>query len=308
MIRSHGASRDRPPRWITASTPSQAAAIAARSVTEARTTSSPGPASSGAMSSSRSTRPGRASLGRIRVPIPPAAPVISTVDNEAPAFLLLCPSHCVRSHIGGVRSGAARLHKSSYRSASVPCHQIRGRSPQDRVHFATSAPSLPTRTVILTCSASVHKCDYYSRMRTTDSALGRLDGLLFFPVTAFGADGSFDPPAYRTHVAARLADGPAAVFAACGTGEFPALAPGEYEDCIRVAAETARAAGAGCRWSPAPVMAPRSRSSTRARPSVPGRRAYWFSRPRDRRRPARADRALPGAGRGDAARPDPLPA
>ena len=82
-------------------------------------------------------------------------------------------------------------------------------------------------------------------MRTTDTALGRLDGLLFFPVTAFGADGSFDPSAYRTHVAARLADSPAAVFAACGTGEFGALAPGEYEDCVRVAVETARAAGGG---------------------------------------------------------------
>ena len=86
-------------------------------------------------------------------------------------------------------------------------------------------------------------------MRTTDTApntaLGRLDGLLFFPVTAFDAGGSLDPAAYRTHVAARLADGPAAVFAACGTGEFPALAPGEYEDCVRAAAETARAAGGG---------------------------------------------------------------
>src|SRR5258708_38957500 len=82
-------------------------------------------------------------------------------------------------------------------------------------------------------------------MRTTSAPLGRLDGLLFFPVTAFAADGSFDPEGYRAHVAARLADGPAAVFAACGTGEFPALAPGEYEDCVRVAAETSRAAGGG---------------------------------------------------------------
>lgn len=74
-------------------------------------------------------------------------------------------------------------------------------------------------------------------MRTTEVPLGRLDGLLFFPVTAFAPDGSFDPAAYRTHVEARLADGPAAVFAACGTGEFPALAPSEYEGCVRVAVE-----------------------------------------------------------------------
>jgi len=74
-------------------------------------------------------------------------------------------------------------------------------------------------------------------MRTTSSRLGRLDGLLFFPVTAFAPDGSFDPTGYRAHLAARLDDGPAAVFAACGTGEFPALAPTEYEACVRAAVE-----------------------------------------------------------------------
>jgi 5-dehydro-4-deoxyglucarate dehydratase len=67
----------------------------------------------------------------------------------------------------------------------------------------------------------------------------RLDGLLFFPLTAFAADGSFDPAGYRTHLEARLADHPAAVFAACGTGEFAALSPREYEACLRVAVETA---------------------------------------------------------------------
>jgi 5-dehydro-4-deoxyglucarate dehydratase len=67
----------------------------------------------------------------------------------------------------------------------------------------------------------------------------RLDGLLFFPVTAFTEDGAFDPEGYRVHLEARLADRPAAVFAACGTGEFGALAPGEYEECLRVAVETA---------------------------------------------------------------------
>jgi len=88
-------------------------------------------------------------------------------------------------------------------------------------------------------------------MRTTRSPLGRLDGLLFFPVTAFAADGSFDPAGYRAHVAARLADGPAAVFAACGTGEFPALAPGEYELCVRAAVEAVAEAARGA----VPVLA-----------------------------------------------------
>lgn len=80
-------------------------------------------------------------------------------------------------------------------------------------------------------------------MRTPQSPLGRLDGLLFFPVTAFAPDGSFDPAGYREHVGARLAAGPAAVFAACGTGEFSALAPAEYEQCVRVAVEEARSSG-----------------------------------------------------------------
>lgn len=66
-----------------------------------------------------------------------------------------------------------------------------------------------------------------------------LDGLLFFPVTAFAPDGSFDPGAHRAHLDARLDDGPAAVFAACGTGEFPALAPAEYQRCVSVAVDAA---------------------------------------------------------------------
>jgi 5-dehydro-4-deoxyglucarate dehydratase len=67
----------------------------------------------------------------------------------------------------------------------------------------------------------------------------RLDGLLFFPVTAFDADGRFAPGGYREHVEARIADGPGAIFAACGTGEFPALAPDEYELCVRTAVAAA---------------------------------------------------------------------
>ena len=69
-----------------------------------------------------------------------------------------------------------------------------------------------------------------------------LDGLLFFPVTAFDADGRFATGPYREHVEARLADAPGAIFAACGTGEFPALAPGEYELVVGEAVRAAEAA------------------------------------------------------------------
>ena len=76
-------------------------------------------------------------------------------------------------------------------------------------------------------------------MPPSPAPIRRLDGLLFFPVTAFAADGSFAADAYHEHVRARLADGPGGVFAACGTGEFPALAPEEYGRCIRAAVAAA---------------------------------------------------------------------
>ena len=85
----------------------------------------------------------------------------------------------------------------------------------------------------------------------------RLDGLLFFPVTAFDQGGAFEPGAYRAHVEARLESGPGAVFAACGTGEFPALAPAEYERCVTTAVQAAEAASrrvpvmAGCGYGTA---------------------------------------------------------
>lgn len=65
----------------------------------------------------------------------------------------------------------------------------------------------------------------------------RLDGLLFFPVTAFTADGGLDLAVLRAHVRARLDDGAAAVFAACGTGEYHALDLDEYEAVIAAAVE-----------------------------------------------------------------------
>lgn len=64
-------------------------------------------------------------------------------------------------------------------------------------------------------------------------------GPLFFPVTAYGPDGSVDLDVYREHVRRGVEAGAAAVFACCGTGEFHALTPEEFEACVRVAVDTA---------------------------------------------------------------------
>ncbi|MEU0678526.1 5-dehydro-4-deoxyglucarate dehydratase [Streptomyces albogriseolus] len=75
-------------------------------------------------------------------------------------------------------------------------------------------------------------------------------GPLFFPVTAYGPDGAVDLAAYRLHVRSGVEAGAAAVFACCGTGEFHALTPEEFEACVRAAVEAAEGrvpvvAGAG---------------------------------------------------------------
>jgi 5-dehydro-4-deoxyglucarate dehydratase len=67
--------------------------------------------------------------------------------------------------------------------------------------------------------------------------LGIPGGPLFFPVTAYGRDGSVDLDTYRAHVRRGVETGAAAVFACCGTGEFHALAPEEFEACVRAAVE-----------------------------------------------------------------------
>ncbi|MFV2120197.1 5-dehydro-4-deoxyglucarate dehydratase [Streptomyces sp. Act-28] len=67
----------------------------------------------------------------------------------------------------------------------------------------------------------------------------RLDGLLFFPVTAYRPDGSLDLDAFRAHVREGVEHGAAAVFACCGTGEFHALDPDEYRACVAAAVEEA---------------------------------------------------------------------
>lgn len=72
---------------------------------------------------------------------------------------------------------------------------------------------------------------------TSPALAERLDGLLFFPVTAFGPDGGLDLDAFRAHVRAGVDAGAAAVFACCGTGEFHALTPEEFGACVRAAVE-----------------------------------------------------------------------
>ncbi|HEY2794196.1 MAG TPA: 5-dehydro-4-deoxyglucarate dehydratase [Micromonosporaceae bacterium] len=63
------------------------------------------------------------------------------------------------------------------------------------------------------------------------------DGLLFFPVTAFDRRGGLNLDAYRQHVRDRLAAGPTAIFAACGTGEFFSLDLDEFTACVEVAVQ-----------------------------------------------------------------------
>lgn len=60
-----------------------------------------------------------------------------------------------------------------------------------------------------------------------------LRGLLAFPLTPFTNDGALALDALREHVELLLDTSCAAIFVACGTGEFFSLAPKEYEDVVR---------------------------------------------------------------------------
>ncbi|MFF4617374.1 5-dehydro-4-deoxyglucarate dehydratase [Nonomuraea jabiensis] len=62
----------------------------------------------------------------------------------------------------------------------------------------------------------------------------RLDGVLFFPVTPFNADGDLAEPTLARHVADGVAAGAGGVFAACGTGEFNALDLDEYARVVGI--------------------------------------------------------------------------
>jgi 5-dehydro-4-deoxyglucarate dehydratase len=64
-------------------------------------------------------------------------------------------------------------------------------------------------------------------------------GLLSFPVTHATADLAFDEDAYRAHVAWQSSYDAAGLFAAGGTGEFPALTPDEVARVLRAAVQSA---------------------------------------------------------------------
>ncbi|MDA8438837.1 MAG: 5-dehydro-4-deoxyglucarate dehydratase [Propionibacterium sp.] len=64
-----------------------------------------------------------------------------------------------------------------------------------------------------------------------------LSGVLFFPVTPFGDDGSVADDVMRTRLVAGLECGAGGVFAACGTGEFHALDEDEHGLVVRSAVE-----------------------------------------------------------------------
>ncbi len=73
------------------------------------------------------------------------------------------------------------------------------------------------------------------------TALTFRPGVMFFPVTAFDASGAVDAAVTARHIRAGIDAGAAAVFAACGTGEFHALGTDEYATVLTAA--TAAVAG-----------------------------------------------------------------
>ncbi|MDP9846356.1 5-dehydro-4-deoxyglucarate dehydratase [Streptosporangium lutulentum] len=65
-----------------------------------------------------------------------------------------------------------------------------------------------------------------------------LSGVLFFPVTPFGADGVLAGDVLAEHLRRGLEHRPGGVFVACGTGEFSALSEAEHAEAVRIATET----------------------------------------------------------------------
>lgn len=63
----------------------------------------------------------------------------------------------------------------------------------------------------------------------------RLAGLLSFPLTPFTEDDKIDTDVLAEHIEAQVSAGPAALFVACGTGEFTALGLAEYGDVVSTA-------------------------------------------------------------------------
>ncbi|NNC12789.1 5-dehydro-4-deoxyglucarate dehydratase [Planctomonas sp. JC2975] len=70
----------------------------------------------------------------------------------------------------------------------------------------------------------------------------QFDGVLFFPVTAYAADGSVDAALTAEHVASRLPHAPGGVFPACGTGEFHALSASEVGEVVKATVDVVNGA------------------------------------------------------------------
>ncbi|HVV09199.1 5-dehydro-4-deoxyglucarate dehydratase [Amycolatopsis sp.] len=88
-------------------------------------------------------------------------------------------------------------------------------------------------------------------------------GVLSFPLTSFTEDGEFDPGSFRAYLRGQLDANPAAVFAACGTGEFFSLTLDEYSEVVRITVEEAAGrvpviAGVGYGWAIAAQYASRA--------------------------------------------------
>lgn len=60
-----------------------------------------------------------------------------------------------------------------------------------------------------------------------------LEGVLFFPVTPYNADGGVDTGLLTEHLQTRLEDKPGGIFAACGTGEFHSLSVDEVATVLK---------------------------------------------------------------------------
>ncbi|WP_395243977.1 5-dehydro-4-deoxyglucarate dehydratase [Agromyces sp. MMS24-K17] len=80
-------------------------------------------------------------------------------------------------------------------------------------------------------------------MTTTAPATPDFDGVLFFPVTPFDAQGRVDRDLLAEHVTSRLPFGPGGVFPACGTGEFHALSAREVDEVVATTVDAVAATG-----------------------------------------------------------------
>lgn len=88
-----------------------------------------------------------------------------------------------------------------------------------------------------------------------------LTGLLAFPLTPFGSDLELDIDAFGPQLEGHLTAGAGALFVACGTGEFSALAPDEVRAVLRTAHQVA--AGRAPVWVGAGGGAEQARAGVR---------------------------------------------